>query len=175
MVQGANNNMLYNPILHCWPRDKYCTLHDMYMFIKCEVYNVCVKNISLLIIWSIIVSNTCDCTGSLYSWASQPRWWITRQYDCLLWDRRHLFLLWPLWMCCKLSSISLNLYMHLPGMQEVVGSNPTWGSSFFLEKGKMGCLRCCCVVCHLYCLITLLLSTGVHVHIQCIYITYVYV
>ena len=27
------------------------------------------------------------------------------------------------------------------------------------------CLRCCCVVCHLYCLITLLLSTSVHVHV----------
>ena len=28
----------------------------------------------------------------------------------------------------------------------------------------MGCLRCCCVVCHLYCLITFLLSTSVHVY-----------
>ena len=26
----------------------------------------------------------------------------------------------------------------------------------------MGCLRCCCVVCHLYCLSTFLLSTSVH-------------
>ena len=48
-------------------------------------------------------------------------------------------------------------------MQEVVGSNPTLGSSFFLEKGKMGCLRCCCVVCRLYCLITALISTSFHV------------
>ena len=29
----------------------------------------------------------------------------------------------------------------------------------------MCCLRCCCVVCHLYCLITFLLSTSVHVHV----------
>ena len=36
-------------------------------------------------------------------------------------------------------------------------------SSFFLEKGKMGCLRCCCVVCYL---ITLLLSTSVHIHVH---------
>ena len=37
----------------------------------------------------------------------------------------------------------------------------------------VGALRCCCVVCHLYCLITLLLSTSVHVctvcvHVQCV-------
>ena len=42
---------------------------------------------------------------------------------------------------------------------KVVGSNPTGGSSFLLEKGKMGCLRCCCVVCHLCCLNAFLLST----------------
>ena len=30
----------------------------------------------------------------------------------------------------------------------------------------MGCLRCCCVVCRLYCLITILLSTSFHVYIQ---------
>ena len=35
---------------------------------------------------------------------------------------------------------------------------------FSLKKGKMGCLRCCCVVCHLYCLITFLLSTSVHIY-----------
>ena len=50
------------------------------------------------------------------------------------------------------------LVEHLPGMQEVVGSNATWGSSFFLEKGKMGCLRSCCVVCRLYCLVFIYLS-----------------
>ena len=33
------------------------------------------------------------------------------------------------------------------------------GSSFFLEKGKMGCLRCCCVVCHL-------LSTSVRILLE---------
>ena len=49
---------------------------------------------------------------------------------------------------------------------------------FSLKRGKMGCLRCCCVVCHLYCLITFLLSTSVHYYIrlqmllQCLYIQY---
>ena len=30
----------------------------------------------------------------------------------------------------------------------------------------MGCLRCCCVVYHLNCLITILLSTSFHVHLH---------
>ena len=34
----------------------------------------------------------------------------------------------------------------------------------------MGCLRCCCVVCRLYCLITVLFSTSFHVRMYVYYI-----
>ena len=65
-------------------------------------------------------------------------------------------------MCASIPKLHTvaQLVEHLPGKREVMGSNT---SSFFLDKRKMGCLRCCCVVCHLYCLITFLISTSVHV------------